>query len=364
MKRQNTICICKRFTDFQLSLSCSAESNRIQKGKGIFLFLIISTTFDKGEIFLNALALFCITLKSIIYGSSVFFTGQLTETTDVFDILAIRFLITAVVMFILKKTNVLKMEVDVKSLVKERKNACVKYLLLSALFEPVLYMIFETLGISMTTGVTAGVILALAPIIACVLEVFMLKEKGTFLKYLLIVLGMLGVLYITVKTDTTTGENRVLGIIFMFLAVFSGVVFSVFVRKSSKHFKPIEISYVAAVFGALVFNTINIVRHLLNGSILTYFAPLFNYQNLIGFAFLSIMSSIVATALGNYSLKKMQVSTNSAFSGLSMLVTIAVGVILNNEHLYYYHYIGISLILIRIFGIIFLEKYDTKKVKY
>lgn len=310
---------------------------------------------------LDALALFCITLKSIIYGSSVFFTGQLTETTDVFDVLAIRFLITSVILFILKKANILKIDVSIKKLVKERKNTYVKYLLLSALFEPVLYMIFETLGISMTTGVTAGVILALAPIIACVLEVFMLKEKGTFLKYIFIILGMVGVLYITIKTDTTTGENSIWGIVFMFLAVFSGVVFSAFVRKSSKHYKPLEISYVAAWFGTVVFNAINIVKHIVNGSILNYFAPLLNYQNLIGFAFLSILSSIVATALGNYSLKKMQVSTNSAFSGLSMLVTIAIGVMLNNEHLYYYHYIGISLILIRIFGIIFLEKYGSKK---
>ena len=57
---------------------------------------------------MDLLALFCITAKNVIYGSSVIFTGRLTETTNVFDVLSIRFLITFAVLFLLKKISVLK----------------------------------------------------------------------------------------------------------------------------------------------------------------------------------------------------------------------------------------------------------------
>ena len=308
---------------------------------------------------MEILAVLCITLKSIIYGSSIFFTGKLTESTNVFDVLAIRFLITVTVLFLLKKSRILKINVNMGELIKE-KSSLAKNLLLCALFEPVLYMIFETLGISMTTGVTAGVILALAPIISCLTEVVLLKEKGTFLKYIFLAIGIVGVLYITVKTDTKTGGNSVAGIVFMFLAVFSGAIYTAFVRKSSRNYKPIEISYVTAVVGAVAFNAINIVRHIISGDLVNYFKPLCSVDNIIGFIFLGIISSIVATAMGNYSLKKMQLSTNAGFDGLSTLVAIAIGVLVNKEHLYYYHYIGISLILTRIIGIIILETKEKR----
>ena len=302
----------------------------------------------------------CITIKSIIYGSSVFFTGRLTESTNVFDILAIRFLITFTILFILKKLKVLKINIEITGSIRNR-NTNVNNLLLCALFEPILYMIFETLGISMTTGITAGIILALTPIIACLMEVVFLNEKGTFLKYVFIVIGMIGVLYITVKTDTTTGENTVFGIICMFLAVFSTVIYSVFARQLSRYYRPIEISYVTAGFGALVFNLINIIRHIYSRTIADYFKPLYNFNNIIGFIFLAIISSIIASAMGNYSLKKMQLSTSAAFGGLSTLVTILIGVFINNEHLYYYHYIGVFLILLRIVGIILIETKSEKR---
>ena len=299
-------------------------------------------------------AVLCIIIKNIIYGSSVYFTGRLTETANVFDILALRFLITFTVLFVLKKLKLLKINVEIRDLFKNRSRITGD-LLLCALFEPILYMIFETMGISMTTGVTAGVILALLPVVSCVLEVIVLKEKGSFLKYFFIVLGVFGVLYITVKTDTATGENTAAGILFMFLAVFSGSAFMVFVRKTTRYYKPVEIAYITAALGAFVFNFINIVRHILSGDLYNYFKPLCSYDNIVGFVFLAIISSVLAAAMGNYALKKMQVSTATAFSGLSTLVTIALGVFINNESLYYYHYIGLSLIMLRIAGISFLE---------
>ena len=50
---------------------------------------------------MNFLAILFITLKSVIYGASVFFTGYLTENVHISDILALRFLLSFIVMWIL-----------------------------------------------------------------------------------------------------------------------------------------------------------------------------------------------------------------------------------------------------------------------
>ena len=126
------------------------------------------------------LALIFTFLKNVIYGASVFFTGALTDSVDVLDILALRFLMSFGVFFILKQARILKIQVGIRDIFQATsRHQYIKHLLVAAIFEPVLYMAFETIGISMTTGITAAVILSLAPISSCICEEVVLKEKTT-----------------------------------------------------------------------------------------------------------------------------------------------------------------------------------------
>lgn len=306
-------------------------------------------------------------LKYVIYGTSVFFTGSLSENVDVLDILALRFLISFIVLYFLKIFKIIKINVGIKDIFKKtERSKHIKSLLLAAIFEPVLYMLFETLGISMTTGITTAIILSLTPISSCICESIILKEKTTLMQKLFLGIGIAGVIYIAVNTNTSDGKDTIAGIIFIVLAVLSGSLFAVFSRKSSAHFNSMEVTYFSAMLGMMAFNSVNIVRHISSGDILGYFSPLFNIQNLIGFIFLAIISTIVATGMNNFALSKIQTSTASAFSGLSTVVTITVGVIFGGEHLYYFHYIGITLILIRMIGVSYISikktRSDTTKV--
>ena len=100
-----------------------------------------------------------------------------------------------------------------------------------------------------------------------------------------------------------------------------------------------------------MFNAINVVRHLVRGDILHYFDPYFNVDNIIGFVFLGVLSTIVATIMNNFALSRIQISTMAAFGGLSTVVTIAVGLIFANETLEVYHYIGLPFIILRMVGV-------------
>ena len=82
---------------------------------------------------------------------------------------------------------------------------------------------------------------------------------------------------------------------------------------------------------------------------------------MIGFLFLGVLSTIVATGMNNYALSKMQVSSMAAFSGVSTMVTIIIGVFFRSESLYYYHYIGLSLIITRMIGVSAISIVKDKK---
>ena len=292
-------------------------------------------------------------LKNIIYGITPFFTGTLSQGTSVMDVLALRFLVSFAVMWVLKMLRIIKVDVGVRDMFqKDRpRHPFVAALLLAGLFEPVLYMFFEATGISMSTNIITGVILSLSPVSGVIFESLILKERATWLQKLFLGIGIVGVVYIAVMTNTSGGEGSFLGIIFLLLAVISGSLFVTFSRKSSKHFNAMEVTYISAMLGAVAFNAVNIVRHLINGTILHYFAPFFNPENLLGFFVLGVVSTIIATGMNNFALGYMQVSTMSAFGGLSTLVTIAVGVIFNHEPLYYFHLIGLVLIVTRMVGV-------------
>ncbi len=312
---------------------------------------------------MNLLAYFFALLKGIIYGSTVFFTGRLTESADVLDVLALRFLMSFVVMWLLKTARILKIEIGVKEFfVRNPRTPFIRSILLAALFEPVLYMFFETMGISMTTGVTAGVILSLSAISSCIVEVIVLKEKSNWLQNLFLGLGIFGAIYIAVNSTTSgEGEDSVLGIVFLLLAIITGSLFCAFSRKSSKAFSSMEVTYVSAMLGAFAFNAINVVRHLFAGDILHYFDLYFDWHNMIGFVVLAILSTIVATCMNNYALSKLQLSTIAAFNGISTVVTIVVGVVFGGEKLFFFHAIGLTCIFARMIGVSVISIYQDKK---
>ena len=314
---------------------------------------------------MNILAYLSAVGKCIVYGATPFFTGALSKNMDVLDLLSLRFLLSFVVFLILKNLRILKIELKIKDIfVKNDRTPHIKNLILTALFEPVLYMLFETLGISMTNGVTTAVILSAAPVFYCVGEFIFFRQYPSFWQGVFLTLGMGGAAYIAVCTSTSEGSSSFLGILFLILALTVGMLFCVFSRKSSKHFSPLEITFVSSMLGAVCFNSVNVVRHIANGDILHYFDPYFNFENLLGFAVLGVISTIFATMMSNYALSKIKISTFSAFGGVSTIVTVLIGVIFADEKLMYFHYIGFPFILARMIGVCAIDIYkDRKKVK-
>ena len=314
---------------------------------------------------MTALAYFFTFLKNAIYGTTNFFTkGLNANNIDAIDILALRFLLSFIILWLLKTTKIIKIEVGVKDVFKKtERHKYIKPLLLAALFSPVIEMLFETMGFTKTTAITAGVITSLMPVASCIFEGIILKEGTTLAQKIYLLLGIIGVVYIGINTNTSDGNDTLFGILCLIIAVIAGPLYLVFSRKCSGKFKAFEVTYFSCLFGTIVFNVISIIKHLWQGNLLEYFNPYFQKENIMGFVTLSIVSTILATAMNNFSMSKLQASTVAAFGGISTIVTILIGVIFLDEKLYYFHYIGFALILIRMIGVSYIAiKKDRKNV--
>lgn len=285
-----------------------------------------------------------IILKNVIYGSTILFTSKLLDSTNTLDVLSIRFIISSAFFVLLIITKSVKINLKGKKL---------GLILLTALFEPVLEFIFETIGISATSNITAGLITASAPIVNVIIQFFILKEKTNFRQLICILCGVVGLFYIVVKTTSAVAVDKPYGILCMLLAVLFGAMYFSFSRKTSQSedFSSTEITCISSVVGMVVFNTVNLVRHIIDRNITNYFMPLFSFENIIGFIVLGILSSVCAVIISNYALSKLPPIRISIFSGISTIVTIALGIIVNHEQLHFFHIIGILLIFIGIIGV-------------
>lgn len=314
---------------------------------------------------MTALAYVLTFFKNAIYGTTNFFTkGLNANNIDAIDILALRFLLSFIILWLLKTTKVIKIDVGIKDVFKKtERHGYLKPLFLAALFSPVIEMLFETIGFTKTSAVTAGVILSLMPIAACICESLILKEGTSATQKIFLALGIIGVIYIGINTNTSDGKDTLFGIACLIIAVIAGPLYLVFSRKCSGEFKALEVTYFSCLFGTVVFNSISVVKHLWQGNIVHYFDPYFNPDNIIGFITLSIISTVFCTLMNNFSMSKLQASTVSAFSGISTVVTILIGVIFLEEELHYFHYIGFALIFIRMIGVSYIAiKKDRKSI--
>ncbi len=301
----------------------------------------------------NSLAYIMTVCKAMIYGSSILFTGALLKSTSVMDVLALRFLISAIAFLLLAATGVIHVNFRGKPL---------KILAATAIFEPVFYFLFETIGVGQTTTSLAGIMSALLPVVIILCETIFLHERTSTMQKLLLMLSISGVILVTVLTGNDSNQsNSVWGIVFLALAYASGALFMICSRKSSSKFTSAEITFFMTMVGALVFNGINVTRHLSAGTITTYFDPLLKWENLLGFLFLSILSSIIATLMNNYALSRIQASSISALGGISTITSIFLGVIVNDETLFWYHYVGMVMILVGGIGVNYIAQRRLEK---
>lgn len=274
-----------------------------------------------------------------IFGLSYIFTKKATNLASEFSLLGWRFFIAALIMSILIMIGFIKVNL---------KGKPIKPLLFVALFNPCVYFIGETIGISNTTASESGVFLACIPVASLVASTFILKEKPSKVQTIGILITLLGVMVTVFAVGASTSLSFI-GYAFLAIAVISYALYSVFVEKASDYTET-EITYIMLLIGAIVFGTVAICEALINGNIVELITLPFKEKDFaVAILYQGIGSSILAFLLSNMAISKIGVNRTSSFIGVSTVVSIAAGAFLLKETFTIYQIVGAIIIIIGIY---------------
>lgn len=284
----------------------------------------------------------------IIFGFSFMFTkislGYASPLTVIADRYMVAFAGMTLVMLFTK--------------IKLRLNKNVWKLVLMSLFQPVLYFVFESYGIAMTTSAFSSVMISLIPVVSMISGIFVLREIPSPMQYVFSAMSVAGValMAVTGKADgTVTGA----GIILLFGAVLSSVAYNISSRKISAEFSAFERTYAMTLIGLIVFGAIALAENIKNPVLVV--SAFSNVKFTWSVVYLGFVSSVIAFVLLNYANTHLPVAKTTVFSNITTVVSVLAGVIFLNEKLTLQSGIAAVMIICGVWGVQVLNVKNINK---
>lgn len=278
---------------------------------------------------------------ALVFGFSFMFSKIALAYVSPVGLIAYRFLIAFLIFELLRLLKIVKIRF---------KKANIVPLLLVAVFQPVLYFLFETYGLLKTSSGEAGMMIALIPIFVSIFSTLLLKEKPRRIQVFFILLSVSGILFIQFSKSQVEFAGEWVGFVLLFFAVLSAALFNIVSRNATKTLRPHEVTYFMMFAGALVFNLIYLTQLGVEQRLGDYYLNFMHIEILLPILYLGIVASIGGFFLVNYALSKLPAHVSSIYSNLSTIVAIIAGALFLSEQLFYYHYIGGAMIIIGVYG--------------
>jgi len=274
-------------------------------------------------------------LAVIFWGLSFVATKIALESIPVFTLIFIRFFLSAVFFgLLILKNGFPRFSSKGRRLV-----------FLTAIFEPVLYFIFETKGLQYTSAPKASLIIAMIPLVVLVLASFVLKERAKTAGFFGILISLFGIwLLITGARDFSWDfQGALMGDILIFGAVFSAAIYIICARHLGKKYSSLEITTMQTLYGTMFFalpfawELPGVQWSLVSG------------RSMAALVYLTIFATIAAYLFYNHALTKIPAARAAIFINGIPLVTIVGSWFLLEETLTLVQAVGGVLVLAAIF---------------
>lgn len=286
---------------------------------------------------------------NIIFGFSFIFSKTALSVSHPLVILSIRFTFAFIFLNILLLVG--KFKLNFKGKPKSK-------LIIMGFAQPLLYFIFELYGLSMVSSALSGVIIALVPVVVIILAKIFLKENATALQTVCTLISIVGICAISIISNNGS-KNHFLGIILLFGAVICAAIFNVLSRSESAVFSPFERTYIMFLIGVIGFNLIAFLV-LKENYFSLIISSISNVKFIIPIIYLSLVSSVLAFLLYNFSTTQISVIQSSSFSNIITAVTVLAGVIILKEKFSLIEYILCAVIILGVWGVNVFTKENSK----
>ena len=254
----------------------------------------------------------------IIFGFSFMSTKISLDYASPMTVIADRYLVAFFAMTIVMIITGTKIKL---------KKGFFKLILMSA-FQPLLYFIFETYGIKLTTSAFSSVMISLIPVVSMVSGIFVLGEIPALKQYIFAAVSVAGVVIMALE-GKSDGTVTAWGIVFLCGAVISSVAYNIASRKISSEFTVFERTYAMTVIGMVSFVLIALAENIKNPVAIVSSFTNIDYTGAI--AYLGIVSSVIAFLLLNYANTYLPVAKTTMFSNVTMVVSVSAGIIILKE---------------------------------
>ena len=225
-----------------------------------------------------------------------------------------------------------------KRFVKIRKSDYKLFLMMS-LFEPFIYFLGESFGLTYVSATVCSVLISTIPVFATIGAWIFFKEKLKVINYLGIVLSFLGVVVFIMNKDGSISYN-LKGLALIFLAVFAAVGYNLTLSRLVHHYSPIYIVNVQNVIGAILFLPLFLTMEFKSFTDIP-----FNLKMFLPVIQLAAFASCAAFILFAYSVRNLGLLKANVFTNSIPLFTALFSFILLGDKLSVQNLIGMIVVV-------------------
>lgn len=218
-----------------------------------------------------------------------------------------------------------------------------KLFFLLALFEPFLYFLGESFGLTYVTATTGSVIISTIPVIATIGAWVIYRESLRAVNYAGIILSFIGILVFILNKDGSLSFD-IRGILLLTFAVFSAVGYNLTLNRLVGTYDPVYIVNIQNMMGALLFLPIFLifdVRHFINTPV--------SLRSFIPIVELAVFASCGAFILFAYSVRKMGVARANVFTNCIPIFTAFLSFLVLGDRMTLQNIAGIIIVVAGLF---------------
>ncbi len=281
----------------------------------------------------------------IFWGFSFVWSKQVLAVYEPITVIYFRLILSVIFLFVVGKLFRKLQRI-------ERKHW--KSFLFIAFFEPFAYFIGENFGLTHVSSTVASVLVATIPLFSPFAAFLIHKEKISILNFAGIVLSIIGVVMVILKNDLGIKADF-WGLLFMMLAVFSAVAYSVAVVNIADRYNVYTIITVQNFIGILLFTPIFFISEYEN-----FIQIPFSWEIWLPLIELAVFASTFAFMLFTYGIRVLGVTKANTLANFIPVITAVYAFWVLGETLSWLNILGIVVVIV---GLI-ISQIKLQKVVY
>lgn len=228
------------------------------------------------------------------------------------------------------------------------KRTDIKNFLLLAFFEPFMYFMGESFGVSLIPTTLAAVIVSTIPLFSPIGAYYFHNERINLMNFFGIIVSIIGVGIVIFHQGFGAIEANPIGVTLMFVAVVAALGYSVMIRKMTARYNVFSVITYQNTFGIIFFLPLFFIFEF------NHFKTVaFSWNAVIPLLKLGIFSSTFAFIFFTFSIKHLGITKANIFTNTIPVVTAILAWIYLGEELTFTKMIGISVVI----GGLFLSQF-------